>query len=238
MRYQLPDGMTSISAAGHSFEADIDGIIEVASDVGAEVHQGLQDMRLWGLTPLEEIAGAEVTGSLATQIAAVLGAPTAAPGPMREHKKNLLALLRGFGHVLDGRVTFEFLRRKTLTILGEMDPESLAAAKESAKPTPTIAEIEAAIRAGSSVDIAPDGSVTITKQTPDGQAADQAEDGVTPPPSDPPATPPGPTNDAGAAEPADPLTAPIVPPPSDPAATPPSDPPTPPPVDTPATPGA
>jgi hypothetical protein len=48
---------------------------------------------------------------------------------MRENKKNLLVLLRGFGHVLDGRVTFEFLRRKTLTILGEMDPATLAAAK-------------------------------------------------------------------------------------------------------------
>lgn len=135
MRYQLPDGMSSISAAGHAFEADIDGIITVAADIGHEVHAGLQDIRLWGLTPIIDVDGAVVT-TPATETDHLTAPPTEAPGPMRDHKRNLVTLLRGFGHNLDGRATFEFLRKRAIAALQEMGLEATPPAPVPAPAAP------------------------------------------------------------------------------------------------------
>lgn len=210
MRYQLPDGMSSISAAGHSFEADLDGIIDVPADLGTAVHTALQDVRLWGLQAVDEV-GTGVGLTAADEDAVVPVPPTEPPAPPREHKRHMIALLRSLGHIVDGRATFEFLRRKVMLALNDLDPASIAAAKAEAasvpandppaetppvtEPTgkPTIDDIEAALKADKKVDIAPDGTVAITDK--------------------PPAETP-----TAVSEVADPLTAPL--PPTDPAATP------------------
>ena len=55
MRYQLPDGVTSISAGPLEFTADADGIIDVPLSAGAEAHKTLQDPRLHALVPLDDV---------------------------------------------------------------------------------------------------------------------------------------------------------------------------------------
>ena len=144
MRYQLPDGMTSISAEGLSFEADVDGMITVGADVGPAVHTALQSPMLWGLKPEDEVEAAALPTQEA-EAAAETAQPTEQPGPIRENKKNLLTLLRGLGYVLDGRATFEFLRRKAIAALNELDPAVIAAtAPPVAVPVAPAPELEPA----------------------------------------------------------------------------------------------
>ncbi len=110
MRYQLPDNVSSIAVGVHEFTADADGTITVPADADASIHAALQDKAKWGLKVMDDEAG---TPEPAT--------PDLAPDPQRKQKGHMVALLRSLGFAVDGRATFEWLRRKLVAELSTED---------------------------------------------------------------------------------------------------------------------
>ena len=150
MRYQLPDGVTSISAGPNEYTADADGIIDVPLSAGADVHKTLQDPRLHALKPLDDVPGAII---LTPDVEATVLAsePTEIAAPLRESKRFMLGLLRSLGYVIDGRATFQFLSRKVRDALDKVEADA-AAAKAAPEPAADAPADPAAVDAAPAAD--------------------------------------------------------------------------------------
>lgn len=135
MRYQLPDGMESVSVCDREFPADEDGQIDVPDDAGLEVHMTLQSPHHFGLRVIDDIvAAAGALEGIAEHVGGVIVHAVEAPLSRRDEKRKIRELLANKGIREDGRATLEYLQKRLAEVM---------TAAAAAPPAPQTAAVPA-----------------------------------------------------------------------------------------------